>query len=44
MAAWDKANAELDPIGQLTQAAGRGLPDQIPGVPGNPGTGQPAGE
>lgn len=35
MEAQDKANAELDPIGQLTQAAGRGLPDEIPGVPGN---------
>jgi hypothetical protein len=37
MAAWDETNAALDPMGQLTQAAGRGLPDQIPGVPGDPG-------
>lgn len=44
MSAWDAANASLDPIGQLTQAAGRGLPEQIPGVPGDPGTGQPVEE
>lgn len=44
MAALDKLNAERDPIGQLTQAAGRGLPGEIPGVPGDPGTGQPEPE
>jgi hypothetical protein len=36
MAAFDKANAAADPIGQLTQAAGRGLPGELPGVPGGP--------
>jgi hypothetical protein len=41
MEAQDKANAEADPIGQLTQAAGRGLPEQVPGTPGNPGDGPP---
>jgi hypothetical protein len=34
MDAWDKANADLDPLGQLTRDAGRGLPEQVPGVPG----------
>jgi hypothetical protein len=33
--------AALDPIGQLTQAAGRGLPDQA--AAGDPGTAQPIG-
>lgn len=41
MDAQDAANAERDPIGQLTQAAGRNLPEQIPGVPGNPADGNP---
>lgn len=41
MAAFDQANAALDPLGQLTQAAGRGLPEQVPGVPGDPGVPQP---
>lgn len=41
MDAQDAANARLDPLGQLTEAAGRGMPEQIPGVPGNPGTGRP---
>lgn len=40
MEAQDKANAALDPLGQLTAAAGRNLPDEVPGVPGNPGTDQ----
>lgn len=44
MDAWDQVNAERDPIGQLTQAAGRGLPDQVPGVPGNDPSAQPGGE
>lgn len=35
MDAQDQANAKLDPLGQLTQAAGRGLPESVPGVPGN---------
>jgi hypothetical protein len=43
MDAWDKANAELDPMGQLTEAAGRGLPEQVPGVPGNDPTAPAAG-
>ena len=37
MAAFDKANADADPLGQLTQGAGRNLPDQLPGVPGDTG-------
>jgi hypothetical protein len=37
MAAFDKANAAQDPLGQLTQAAGRNLPEQIPGAPGETG-------
>jgi len=41
MDAWDEVNANRDPIGQLTQAAGRGLPDQVPGVPGNDPAAQP---
>jgi hypothetical protein len=41
MDAWDAANAEQDPIGQLTQAAGRGLPAAVPGVPGSDPTVQP---
>lgn len=44
MDAQDAANAERDPIGQLTQAAGRGMPNQIPGVPGNPADGNPVTE
>jgi hypothetical protein len=44
MAAQFKANAEMDPIGQLTQAAGRGLPEEVPGVPGNDPAAQPVGE
>lgn len=44
MDAWDKVNAERDPIGIATQAFGRGLPDDLPGVPGDPGTGPPVGE
>jgi hypothetical protein len=37
MEALDKANAALDPLGQLTQAAGRGLPDQVARRAGRPG-------
>jgi hypothetical protein len=44
MDAWDQVNAERDPIGALTSAAGRGLPAQIPGAPGNPGDGLPVAE
>jgi hypothetical protein len=44
MDAWDAVNAARDPIGQLTQAAGRGLPEDVPGVPGNPGDGPPVEE
>jgi hypothetical protein len=43
MEALDKANAEQDPLAALTAAAGRNLPEQIPGVPGAPGLPQPAG-
>jgi hypothetical protein len=42
MAAFDEANAAQDPLGQLTQAAGRSLPEQIPGVPGETGIPAPA--
>lgn len=41
MDAWDEANANRDPIGQLTEAAGRGLPGQVPGVPGHDPAAQP---
>ena len=41
MDAWDEVNANRDPLGQLTQAAGRGLPDQVPGLPGNDPAAQP---
>jgi hypothetical protein len=44
MDAWDQVNANRDPIGQLTQAAGRGLPEDVPGVPGNDPAAQPVGE
>lgn len=44
MEAQDKANAAMDPIGQLTQAAGRGLTEEVPGAPGNPGDGPPIEE
>jgi hypothetical protein len=44
MEAQDKANAAMDPIGQLTLAAGRGLPEETAGVPGNPGDGPPVEE
>jgi hypothetical protein len=40
MAAFDQANAELDPIGAASAAAGRNLPEELPGVPGDPGVGQ----
>lgn len=43
MEAQDKANAEMDPLGFATQALGRGLPAEVPGVPGNDQT-APAGE
>jgi hypothetical protein len=35
--------AARDPLGQLTQAAGRGLPDQVAGTASGPGSAQPAG-
>lgn len=44
MDAWDQVNAERDPIGALTSAAGQGLLAQIPGAPGNPGDGLPVAE
>jgi hypothetical protein len=44
MAALDKVNAERDPMGQLTAAAGRGLPGQMPGVPGDAGLEPPEPE
>lgn len=37
MEALDKANADQDPLAALTAAAGRNLPEQIPGVPGSTG-------
>lgn len=44
MDAQDAANAARDPLGQLTEAAGRGMPEQIPGVPGNDPAAAPAQE
>lgn len=44
MDAQDQANAANDPLGRLTQAAGRGLPEEVPGVPGNDPAAQPVEE
>jgi hypothetical protein len=43
MEAHDKANGQ-DLLGQITAATGQGMPEQVPGVPGDPGIGDPGEE